>query len=141
MAREIYDMTMALSESSTLTQVSNALAANSEEMNAKTDIMAALEEITVALTIRLWLPMIQNNMSVVASAIEDVASHITWQWLPRRPRECGTGEDGHTGDFDMITRIAVPRPRYPGGKWGATAIKELNISLGMSAAIPSAPWL
>ena len=31
-------MTMALSESSsTLTQVSNALAANSEEMNAKTD--------------------------------------------------------------------------------------------------------
>ena len=51
MTRDIYDMTMAPSESSgTLTQVSNALAANSEEMNAKTDnVMAALEEITVSI--------------------------------------------------------------------------------------------
>ncbi|HHZ14309.1 MAG: methyl-accepting chemotaxis protein [Caldicoprobacterales bacterium] len=136
MAREIYDMTMALSESSsTLTQVSNALAANSEEMNAKTDnVMAALEEITVSIDdTALASNDTKNNMSVVASAIEEMSAS-THNLAMASEETSGNVEQVRMAIqeiSDMITRIAGSAAQVSlAVNGGATAIKELNISLG-----------
>lgn len=135
MTKDIYDTTLALSESSmTLTNISNILAANSEEMNAKTDsVMAALEEITVSIDNTADASNdTRDNMSVVASAIEEMSAS-TYNLAKASEEISGNVEQVRQAIQDIsdtVSRVAGSAAQVSlSVNSGATAIKELNISL------------
>ena len=136
MAREIYDTTLALSASSdALTHISNTLAANSEEMNAKTDtVMAALQEITVSIDDTAQASNdTRDNMNVVASAIEEMSAS-TYSLALVSEDTAKNVEQVRQAIQDIsntVNRIAGSATQVSQSvNEGATAIKELNISLG-----------
>lgn len=136
MTREIYETTLVLSESSNaLTHVSNVLAANSEEMNAKTDtVMSSLEEITVSIDSTAAASNdTRDNMSVAASAIEEMSAST--RNLARASEETSKNVDQVRAAIqdisDTINRIASSAGQVSlSVNEGATSLKELNISLG-----------
>ncbi|NLI61057.1 MAG: HAMP domain-containing protein [Clostridiales bacterium] len=136
MTRELYDTTITLAESSSeLTKISNTLAANSEEMDAKTDVvMSALEEITVSIDNTAGASNdTRDNMSVVASAIEEMSAS-TYNLARASEGTSQHVEQVRQAIQDIsntVNRIAASASHVSQSvNGGATALKELNITLG-----------
>ncbi len=136
MAREIYQTTLALSESSNaLTHISNTLAANSEEMNAKTDnVMAALEEITSSIANTAQASDdTRSNINVAASAIEQMSASTnrlatTSEGISDHVEQVRQAIQDISHTVNLIADSAMQVSQSVNE--GATSLKELNISLG-----------
>ncbi|HZJ83631.1 MAG TPA: methyl-accepting chemotaxis protein, partial [Clostridia bacterium] len=135
MTKDIYSTTLALSKSSNiLTEISNTLAANSQEMNAKTDtVMSALEEITANIdNAAIASNDTRDNMGVVASAIEEMSAS-THNLAQASEETSGNVDQVREAIQDIshtISRVAQSASQVSlSVNGGATALKELNISL------------
>ncbi|MFZ5985942.1 MAG: methyl-accepting chemotaxis protein, partial [Bacillota bacterium] len=133
--RDINETMGVLNESSaSLTQVSDVMAATSEETSAKTSIVSAsTEEITA--TTRGMAEALQessNNMNIIASAVEEMSGTI--RNLASASEQTSTGIESVS---DVVSQISKSIRNASESAKGvslsvnnvATAVKEINISL------------
>ncbi len=135
MTSDVYETALLLNQSSDgLLNIADTLAANSEEMNAKTGVVsAAVHEITVSIeSTAAASSEASSNISVIASAIEEMSATV--RNLASASEETSVSVDQVSSVVaqisDRIDSAADSSEQVATSVNSvATAVKELNISL------------
>jgi methyl-accepting chemotaxis protein len=135
MIKNIYESTVILNKSSdNLLQVSESMAANSEETNAKTTVVSAtIEEISAGmLQTATVLADTSGNVNVIASAVEEMSGTIRNLASAAEQTSSGVGQVSElvTQISGSISNASTSSMDVSGSVNSvATAVKEINLSL------------